>query len=76
MSDCCIKDAEVVPVFRIRLQSLWVGGHLFRPDSAAILANKTKVGFVSVFVSGDRVGVVENSCKHSFGVLCSPGFET
>lgn len=39
---------------------------IFSLDSAAILANKTKVGFVSGFVSGGRVSVVENSCKHSF----------
>lgn len=43
MSDCCIKNAEVVPVLESDHSLFGLEGIFFRPDSADILANKTKV---------------------------------
>lgn len=43
MSDCCIKNAEVVPVLESDHSLFGLEGIFFSPDSADILANKTKV---------------------------------
>lgn len=43
MSYCCIKDAEVVPVLGSDCSLFVLEGIFFSPDSADILANKTKV---------------------------------
>lgn len=41
MLDCCIKDAEMVPVLESDCSLFGLEGFFFSPDSAAILANKT-----------------------------------